>query len=110
MVRNAQLYCVLKNLEDPHPPHKPAAFLFYPLHKFQQPAFVVDTSKTFQRKLELMRIYASQFAESVGDFLFTLESRDRYFGSQIGARFGEALIADRPLRISGLDDVLSLLR
>ena len=119
MVRNSQLYCALTKLDDPNPPHKPSAFFFYPLHQFERPTFVVDTSSVFQRKLELMRIHRSQFektaeefgviAHGVGDYLFGLESRDRYFGSLIGARHGEALIADRPTRLSGLGDVLSLL-
>jgi hypothetical protein len=45
----------------------------------------------------------------VGDYLFGLESRDRYFGSLIGAHHGEALVSDRPFRLSGVNDVLSLL-
>lgn len=110
MVRNARLYCELKNLEDPNPPHRPEAFLFYPIHKFEQPALVMDTSAVFGRKLELLRIFESQFAEEAGDFLFRLESRDRYFGTLAGARYGEALVVDSPLRLGGLDDVLSLLR
>jgi hypothetical protein len=81
--------------------------------------FVVETTTVFQRKLELMRIHRSQFektaeefgviAHGVGDYLFGLESRDRYFGSLIGARHGEALVSERPLRLSGLNHVLSLL-
>lgn len=110
IVRNAQLYCELKNLDDPNPPHKPGAFLFYPIHKYQQPPFVIDTSAIFPRKLELLRIFHSQFAAHAGDFLFRLESRDRYFGSQAGVRHGEALVLDQSLRLGGLDDVLSLLR
>ncbi len=110
IVRNAQLYCGLKNLDDPNPPHRPRAFLFYPIHKFQQPSLVIDTSTVFPRKLELLRIYASQFAEHVGDFLFTLESRDRYFGSLAGGRHGEALVWDSPLRLAGLEDLNWLLR
>jgi N-acetylglucosamine malate deacetylase 1 len=120
MVRNAQLYCALKKLDDPNPPHKPHAFLFYPLHKFERPTFVVDTTKVFQLKLDLLRIHSSQFsktaeefgviAQGIGDYLFGLESRDRYFGSLAGARFGEALIADQPIRLSGMGDVLSLVR
>jgi len=110
IVRNSPLYCVLTHLDDPNPPHKPGAFLFYPLHKFEQPSFVVDTTEIFPRKLELLRVFNSQFAESVGDYLFALESRDRYFGLQVGARFGEALISDRPLPLGGLDGVLALLR
>jgi bacillithiol biosynthesis deacetylase BshB1 len=106
MVRNAALYCVLKNLDDPNPPHKPEAFLYYPLHQFQAPSFVVDTTAIFPRKLELLGVFASQFAASVGDYLFALESRDRYFGLQAGVRFGEALISDQPRRISGLHELL----
>ena len=118
MVRNAQLYCTLKKSDDPSPPHKPAAFLFYPLNNFQQPSFVVDTSEVFQQKLDLIRIHRSQFsktaqefgvlAHGVSDYLFGLESRDRYMGSLIGARFGEALVSDQPVRLRGLGDLLSL--
>jgi len=119
MIRNAQLYCTLKNSGDPHPPHKPGAFLFYPLNNFQSPAFVVDTSDVFERKLDLIRIHRSQFsktaqefgvlAHGVSDYMFGLESRDRYAGSLIGAHYGEALIADRPVALRGMGDILSLL-
>jgi bacillithiol biosynthesis deacetylase BshB1 len=120
MVRNSQLYCALNKLDDPNPPHKPGAFLFYPLHKFERPTFVVDTTGVFQLKLDLLRVHRSQFgktaeefgviAQGVGDYLFGLESRDRYFGSLAGARYGEALVSDQPIRLSGIEDILSLLR
>ncbi|HEV8413513.1 MAG TPA: bacillithiol biosynthesis deacetylase BshB1 [Bryobacteraceae bacterium] len=118
-VRKSQLYCGLTKLDDPNPPHKPDAFLFYPLHQFEKPSFVVDTTSVFQRKLELMRIHRSQFektaeefgviAHGVGDYLFGLESRDRYFGSLVGARYGEAFVSERPIRLSSVGDVLLLL-
>jgi hypothetical protein len=81
---------------------------------------VVNTTSVFERKLDLLRIHRSQFektaeefgviAHGVSDYLFGLESRDRYFGSLIGARYGEALISDQPMRLSGVGDVLSLIR
>jgi bacillithiol biosynthesis deacetylase BshB1 len=118
MVRNAQLYCTLKKSDDPNPPHKPEAFLFYPLHDVLQPSFVIDTSEVFARKLELVRLHRSQFsktaeefgvlAHGVGDYLYGLESRDRYIGSLVGARFGEALITDRPVALRGVQDLLKL--
>jgi len=120
LVRNSQLYCTLAKLDDANPPHKPGAFLFYALHQAGQPTFVVDTTEVFPAKLDLLRTHRSQFAKTaeefgvlahgVGDYLFGLESRDRYFGSLIGARFGEALVADRPLRLAGMGDILALLR
>jgi len=120
IVRNCPLYCTLKKLDDPNPPHKPAAFLFYPLHQFEHPVFVIDTSDVFRLKLDLLRIHQSQFAKTaeefgvlahgVGDYLFGLESRDRYFGSLIGARFGESLVSDRPIPLVGVGDILTFLR
>src|SRR5579862_3953105 len=50
LVRNSQLYCTLAKLDDPNPPHKPGAFLFYPLHQVVQPSFVVDTTAVFPDK------------------------------------------------------------
>lgn len=118
MVRNAQLYCTLKNSGDPHPPHKPQHFLFYPLNNFQAPTFVVETTDIFERKLDLIRIHRSQFsktaqefgvlAHGVSDYIFGLESRDRYAGSLIGARYGEALIADQPVALRSMGDILRL--
>jgi N-acetylglucosamine malate deacetylase 1 len=120
LVRNSQLYCTLAKLDDANPPHKPGAFLFYPLNQFAKPAFVVDTTDVFPAKFDLLRTHRSQFAKTaeefgvlahgVGDYLFGLESRDRYFGSLIGARFGEALVTDRPMRLAGMGDILALLR
>jgi bacillithiol biosynthesis deacetylase BshB1 len=109
LVQNSRLFCSLKNLDDPNPPHKPTAFLFYPIHNFHKPTFIVDTSAVFERKLELMRVYQSQFHESVGDFLFRLESRDRYYGSLIGAQHAEALVADQPLPLGDLKGLFGLL-
>jgi bacillithiol biosynthesis deacetylase BshB1 len=109
-VQNSRFFCGLRTLDDPSPPHKPGVFLFYPIHKFHQPTFVVDTSPVFERKLDLLRIYRSQFASAVGDYLFALESRDRYYGSLIGTRHGEALVSDQPIRIGRPGDLLSLLK
>jgi bacillithiol biosynthesis deacetylase BshB1 len=67
IVQNSRLFCGLKTLEDANPPHRPGTFLFYPIHKFHPPTFVIDTSKVFERKLESLRIYRSQFAETAGD-------------------------------------------
>lgn len=117
-VRNARLFCTLKKSDDPNPPHKPEAFLYYPLNNFRAPTFVVDTTTVFDRKLDLVRLHRSQFsktaeefgvlAHGISDYLFGLESRDRHFGQLIGAHFGEGLIADGPLPLR-LGSALALL-
>ena len=118
VVRNSSLYCALRKSGDPNPPHKPAAFLYYLLHNFDRPTLVVDVSDVYERKLQLLRLHESQFSKTaeefgvvalgLGDYLFGLESRDRFFGSLIGTRHGEALVSDHPLKLSSVSQILSL--
>ncbi len=119
MVRNSALYCALKKSEDAQPPFLPKMFLYYPLHKSVTPTIVVDTSELFAKKLELLRLHESQFEKTaeqfgvlpqgLGDYFYALETRDRYYGGQIGVRLGEALVADRPLELGSLARLLKLL-
>jgi hypothetical protein len=44
----------------------------------------------------------------MGDYLFALESRDRFFGSLIGKRHGEALVSDQPIALENVSRVLDL--
>jgi hypothetical protein len=79
---------------------------------------VVDISDVYQRKLELLRLHASQFAKTaegfgvvplgMNDYLFGLESRDRFFGSLIGVHHGEAFINKVPLKLGSLSDFPSI--
>lgn len=119
MVRNSRLYCTAKKSNSPDPPHKPRAFLYFVLHDPKpRPTFVVDISTVYGLKLDLLRLHESQFSKTaeefgvmphgLGDYLFGLESRDRFFGSLIGRRHGEALMGDGPLPVSNLLDVLRL--
>ncbi len=116
MIRNSAIYCSLSKLDDPHPPHKPRRFLYYLLHKYHPPTFIVDISNVFSRKLEAIRSYKSQFSKTaeeygvlpvgIGDYLFHLESRSRYFGSLANVAFGEPLVAEQPLIVSSLSDLI----
>ena len=118
MVRNSALYCTIRKADTEHAPHKPAAFLFYLLHHFRQPSLVVDISYVYEQKRELMRLHESQFSKTasqlglvpqgMSDYLYGLESRDRFFGSLIGVHHGEALVSDRPLALSSLSRLLRL--
>lgn len=109
LLQNARLLCGLPTLNDGNEPHRPDAFLYYPIHNFVKPTFLIDTSGVYQRKLELMRVYDSQFGKSnQAEFLYRLESRDRYYGSLIGVHHGEALIADQPIAIDALKSLQSL--
>lgn len=116
MVHNSVVYCSLAKLDDPNPPHKPQLFLYYLLHKYHQPTFIVDISDVFAKKVQAIQCYESQFSKTaseygvvpvgIGDYLFHLESRNRYFGSLANIRFGEPLVSDQPLRLASLASLL----
>jgi bacillithiol biosynthesis deacetylase BshB1 len=118
LVRNAAVFCTLKKSNDPHPPHKPSAYLYYLLHHFTSPSMVVDVSNIYPRKLELLRMHISQFSKTaegfgvvplgMNDYLFGLESRDRFFGSLIGVHHGEAFVSEFPLKLGNISDLPSL--
>jgi N-acetylglucosamine malate deacetylase 1 len=110
LVQNSRVLCGLTTFDDGNEPHRPSAFLYYPLHNFHQPTFVIDTSTVFARKLDLLRSFRSQFVAPAEDFLYRLESRDRYYGSLAGARHGEALVADHPIRPASVAELFHLLR
>jgi N-acetylglucosamine malate deacetylase 1 len=120
LIRNAAVYCTLQKSNDPNPPHKPSAYLYYLyylLHHFTHPSLVVDISDLYQSKLELLKIHATQFAKTaegfgvlahgMNDYLFGLESRDRFFGSLIRVHHGEAFISEAPLKLASIGDFLS---
>lgn len=116
MVRNSALFCTLRKLEDSNAPHKPDAFLYYLLHNFEQPSFVMDISAVYDNKMKLLRLHETQFSKTaaqygvlphgLNDYLYGLESRDRFFGSLIGCQHGEAFVLDRPLRITNISRLL----
>jgi LmbE family N-acetylglucosaminyl deacetylase len=119
LIRNSAVHCTLRKSNDPNPPHKPSAYLYYLVHHFTRPSMVVDISNVYDRKLELLRLHVSQFAKTaegfgvvplgMNDYLFGLESRDRFFGSLIGAHHGEALVSEVPIKLGSLSDLLVLL-
>lgn len=73
-----------------------------------EPTLVVDIGAVWERKIELVRCYASQLqpanaADRGQHFLFgadilgRMETRARFYGERIGARYGEPLLALGPL-------------
>ncbi len=79
-----------------------------------KPTFVVDTSEMFERKLEAIRCYESQFdgATAMGelfgtgaDFYDLLRMQDAHYGSLVRAAYGEPFYTKETLRIT---DVIEL--
>lgn len=92
----------------------PRRVVHYEMRHRMTESFVVDTSAAWPRKLEAIHCHASQVA--VGDpptligsplALEAIEARDRYHGSRIGVRHGEAL---RTAEAIGVTDPIALFR
>ncbi|WP_227767134.1 bacillithiol biosynthesis deacetylase BshB1 [Zhaonella formicivorans] len=90
-------------------PYRPKRLFYYYLnHYHAKPSFVVDISPYFELKLRAIQAHHSQFDENrlrttglnTGSFLEVLEARNRYFGSLIGVKYGEAFFSKEMLAVS----------
>ena len=97
----------------PHRPHKILYALAYREDPVQ-PTFVVDITDQFERKMEAIRCYASQFdgARAAGEIFPTgqdlyslVETQSRHYGSLIRRGFGEPYFTAETMLVS---DVVAL--
>ena len=97
----------------PHRPHKILYALAYREDPVK-PTFVVDISAQFDRKMQAIRCYASQFdgAKAAGEIFPTgqdlyslVEVQNAHYGSLIRTRYGEPYFTHETVRI---DDVVRL--
>lgn len=106
----------LKNYPAPGESHRPTKILHAAAYRehAQKPTFVVDISGVFERKLEAIRCYGSQFddVKAMGELypaavpLYELvRIQDAHYGSMIRAGYGEPFFTRETLRV---DDVVQL--
>lgn len=112
--------CYLAGLEkygeDGPPPHRPHKVVYALAYREDpiKPTFVVDVSEQFERKMEAIRCYGSQFdgAEAAGEIFPTgqalyelVRTQGRHYGSLIRRPFGEPYWTEETVRV---DDVTEL--
>ena len=104
----------LRKIELPGEPHRPRKILYASLYADVQPSFVVDISTQFERRLEALLCYRSQYqTQQAGSDLFPTEEDvaervraiARRYGMLIDVRYGEPFVMKETLRV---DDVISL--
>jgi len=96
-------------------PFRPKLILYYLNFSMVQSDIIIDISKEFNQKMKAIKAFKYQFYQpnirkkksfiSSKDFLESLEVKARYWGSQIGVKYGEAYCIDKPFR---LDNPLNL--
>ncbi len=90
------------------PFHPERIFNYYCVHLKQvaQPAFVLDISDYWERKLESLRCYHSQFvagrSAASPTFLEQLRDEAAFWGKSIGARYGEPFACREPIGLTSL--------
>jgi bacillithiol biosynthesis deacetylase BshB1 len=116
LVRDACFVAGLKKVEPKVPAHRPRKVIHALSFREdnQKPTFVVDISDAFEKKLEAIGCYESQFGEAVqagevypnGEPLHDLiRHHAAHYGSLIRCRYGEPFYTTETMRV---DDVATL--
>jgi bacillithiol biosynthesis deacetylase BshB1 len=83
--------------------------------RYYQPAFVYDITAVFERKLEAIRSYVSQFHSTTYDkdepqtyisgpeFMESIIGRAQMLGKMIGVKYAEGFLSEKMIGISNLD-------
>ncbi|HET8550421.1 MAG TPA: bacillithiol biosynthesis deacetylase BshB1 [Bryobacteraceae bacterium] len=104
----------LKKIDARTEPHRPFKIMYSSVYANVQPSFVVDISAYFDRRMEALLAYHSQYGdEREGGELFPkeTESRERlgavarFYGNLIGVQYGEPFVVRETMRV---DDVVAL--
>jgi bacillithiol biosynthesis deacetylase BshB1 len=111
----ACFFAGLRKLDESMAPHRPHGIIYASLYANVTPSFVVDISSQFERRMEALLCYRSQYGagEGPGRGLFTSEAElrerlagvARFYGNLIGVRYGEPFVVKETLRV---EDVVEL--
>jgi bacillithiol biosynthesis deacetylase BshB1 len=105
----------LRKIDQYTEPHRPYKILYSSLYAKAIPSFVVDVTAFFERRMESLLAYRSQYGDASegGATLFPDESEirerlsatARFYGNLIGVKYGEPFVVKEIMRV---DDVVSL--
>ncbi|HVW87638.1 MAG TPA: bacillithiol biosynthesis deacetylase BshB1 [Bryobacteraceae bacterium] len=104
----------LRKIDQYTEPHRPSKIIYSSIYANVQPSFVVDITPHFERRMESLLAYRSQYGETTeGSTLFPdeqeirerLAAMARFYGNLIGVKYGEPFVVKETMRV---DDVISL--
>lgn len=121
LISDACFLSGLRKIETSGPDGKPQAawrpkYVFHFIQdRYFNPSFVYDISAVFERKLESIKAYTSQFHSatykkdepqtyiSTPGFLESVIGRYQMFGKMIGVRYAEGFISEKMIGVSAFD-------
>jgi bacillithiol biosynthesis deacetylase BshB1 len=101
----------IAKMDDQSPPHRPHKAVYASLYANVPPSFVVDITPYFDRRMESLFAYESQYGEvqdGAGLFPNRDEIRDRhrsiarFYGNLIGVKYGEPYVIKETMRVDDL--------
>ena len=120
-IRQYQPEIVLCNaIVDRHPDHGRSSKLVfhYIQDRYAEPDFIFDISSVFDRKVESIKAYATQFNSpgldepqtyiSTPAYFDPLISRHKMFGKRIGVEYGEGYITEKRIGIRSFDAIIQV--
>jgi bacillithiol biosynthesis deacetylase BshB1 len=116
LIRDACFVAGLRKADPSLPPHRPKKILHCLTYREDaiKPTFIVDISAEFERKLEAIRAYQSQFEGVIqagevypnGESLYDLvRHQAAHYGSLIRTQYGEPFYTTENMRV---DDIMTL--
>src|SRR5437867_7363793 len=105
----------LKQLPIPGDPHRPKKILYASMYWEVRPSFVVDISPYFERKIQAINCFGSQFAGDLrditelypawGKLIDRITTQCKYFGHLIGVEYAEPFVVKESM---GIDDIVDM--
>ncbi len=104
----------LRKLDEATEPHRPHKIIYSSLYANVTPSFVVDISAQFERRMQALFAYQSQYGETQeASHLFPqqqeihdrLAAIARFYGNLIGVKYGEPFVVKETMRV---DDITAL--
>jgi N-acetylglucosamine malate deacetylase 1 len=118
LVADAAFFSGLKKIETevngvPQEAWRPKYVFNYIQDKLLNPDFVIDISEVFDKKLEAIKAYTTQFHNtesnepqtyiSTPDFLDSVVYRHKWFGKMIGVKYAEGFITEKMTGFKNFD-------
>jgi N-acetylglucosamine malate deacetylase 1 len=111
LIEAARFWAKLSKTDMPGQPwHPQRIYNYYCVHLKQaaQPAFVLDISEFWEKKLASIRCYESQFitgrSTDPPTFIDALRDEAAYWGKSIGTKYGEPFACREPLGVKSMSE------
>src|ERR1700691_2974681 len=102
----------LQKLDQYTEPHRPYKIVYSSVYANITPSFVVDVTQYFERRMESLLAYRSQYKEvstelfpDEGEIRDRLSAVARFYGNLIGVKYGEPFAVKETMRV---DDIVAL--